>query len=294
MRLLLLFAFAILVSSSNPATAAIPNEPECADPDCSLAKLTTLRALASRGNKEASFSLGHIFMTNDSGVKQDFENAFYYFSKAARQGFAPANRQVAGMLARGIGTEVNMAEAKRVMRKAAERGVHKTAEEYAILVFTDENSTIDEYNDAIERLNAKVDAGTSYLANYLMAVLYIEGEHVTRDIDKALTLLEYPAQGNFANAQELITSLTASEYNGEDSTGQPAVHKTGLDPSIETIQVRGLSVQIDDVKELIIGKYWSTGRQTGSRIMGNGCTPTTPGCDVFDSVDGLNDSLHVN
>ncbi|MCP4281753.1 MAG: sel1 repeat family protein, partial [Alteromonas sp.] len=105
----------LLISTIISASVwAIPNQPECADEDCSLAKLNTLRALASRGHEQTSFSLGHIFMNPESGVKTDLENAYYYFDKSAKQGFLPAYRQAAGMAAQGIGTQKNMAEAKRL------------------------------------------------------------------------------------------------------------------------------------------------------------------------------------
>ena len=73
----------LLISTIISASVqAIPNQPECADEDCSLAKLNTLRALASRGHEQTSFSLGHIFMNPESGVKTDLENAYYYFDKS--------------------------------------------------------------------------------------------------------------------------------------------------------------------------------------------------------------------
>lgn len=134
--------FSVLGSAFFPTSVqAIPNQPVCVDEDCSLAKLNTLRALASRGHKQTSFSLGHMFMNPESGLKTDLENAYYYFRKSAKQGFYPAYRHAAGMAANGIGTEKDINEAKALMKKAAEKGVNRTAEEYSALVFADENAT---------------------------------------------------------------------------------------------------------------------------------------------------------
>lgn len=147
MKTALFYGIAALLLSTS--VYAIPNQPVCADEDCSFAKLNTLRALASRGNKEINFSLGHIFMNPESGIQTDLENAFYYFSKSARLGFGPAYRQAAGMAAQGIGTQKDLTEAKRLMKEGADRGVDRTAEEYAVLVFTDPNSTKEERETAI-------------------------------------------------------------------------------------------------------------------------------------------------
>ena len=140
----------LLISTIISASVwAIPNQPECADEDCSLAKLNTLRALASRGHEQTSFSLGHIFMNPESGVKTDLENAYYYFDKSAKQGFLPAYRQAAGMAAQGIGTQKNMAEAKRLMKFARpERSllVKPRTHELALILTADSSSEFpDEY-----------------------------------------------------------------------------------------------------------------------------------------------------
>lgn len=260
---------------------AIPNQPECADEDCSLAKLNTLRALSSRGHEQTSFSLGHIFMNPESGVKTDLENAYYYFDKSAKQGFLPAYRQAAGMAAQGIGTQKNMAEAKRMMKFAADQGVNRTAEEYAVLVFSDKASTQKEKETAITFLEAEVEEGMSYLANYLLAILHITGEFVEKDMVKAKTLLASPASGKYANSVELLKQLN----------GQPVVEQisdnsqqnTGFDSDIETITVTGISTNMVDVHALMLAELRRNHGQTGSRIKGNGCKAGEPSCVIMDS-----------
>ena len=272
----------LLISTILSASVwAIPNQPECADEDCSLAKLNTLRALASRGHEQTSFSLGHIFMNPESGVKTDLENAYYYFDKSAKQGFLPAYRQAAGMAAQGIGTQKNMAEAKRLMKFAADEGVNRTAEEYAVLVFSDNESTDEEKATAVEFLEAEVEEGMSYLANYVLAVLYINGEFVEKDMVKAKSLLAFPASGKYANSVELLQQLN----------GQPVVEQisdnsqqnSGLDSDIETITVTGISTNMVDVHALMLAELRRSHGQTGSRIKGNGCKAGEPSCVIMDS-----------
>ena len=272
----------LLISTIISASVqAIPNQPECADEDCSLAKLNTLRALASRGHEQTSFSLGHIFMNPESGVKTDLENAYYYFDKSAKQGFLPAYRQAAGMAAQGIGTQKNMAEAKRLMKFAADEGVNRTAEEYAVLVFSDNESTDEEKATAVEFLEAEVEEGMSYLANYVLAVLYINGEFVEKDIVKAKSLLAFPASGKYANSVELLQQLSGEKVIAQDNENPKST--AGLDSSIETITVTGISINMGDVHGLMLSELRKHHGQTGSRIKGNGCKRGDPQCVILDS-----------
>ena len=263
---------------------AIPNTPVCVDEDCSIAKLNTLRALASRGHKQTSFTLGHMFMNPESGLKTDLENAYYYFRKSAKQGFYPGYRQAAGMAASGIGTEKDINEAKALMKEAAEKGVDRTAEEYAALVVSDENASKEEREVAIAYLEAEVEEGMSYLANYLLALLYINGEHVTKDYDRAIALLQFPASGEYSNSVELLTQLNGNLEQDviENNADKPAIVTSKLDPNIETISIRGISENMVDLHALMLSELRKSHGQTGSRILGNGCKKGDPACEIIE------------
>ncbi|GEA08913.1 hypothetical protein KUL42_36740 [Alteromonas sp. KUL42] len=282
MKTALFYGIAALLLSTS--VYAIPNQPVCADEECSLAKLNTLRALASRGNKEINFSLGHIFMNPESGIQTDLENAFYYFSKSARLGFGPAYRQAAGMAAQGIGTQKDLTEAKRLMKEGADRGVDRTAEEYAVLVFTDPNSTKEERETAIAFLKEEVALGMSYLANYMLGILYIDGEYVPQDLDMAAELLAFPASGDYENSAELLAQLGHEEQNNIQTPTLVANSvSSGEDPDMETITITGLSVKLVDVHEMMLDQLRRFHGQTGSRIKGNGCTRDMPNCRFIES-----------
>ncbi|OES33388.1 sel1 repeat family protein [Alteromonas macleodii] len=220
-------------------------------------------------------------MNPESGVKTDLENAYYYFDKSAKQGFLPAYRQAAGMAAQGIGTQKNMAEAKRLMKFAADEGVNRTAEEYAVLVFSDNESTNEEKATAVEFLEAEVEEGMSYLANYVLAVLYINGEFVEKDMVKAKSLLAFPASGKYANSVELLQQLSGEKVIAQDNENPKST--AGLDSSIETITVTGISINMGDVHGLMLSELRKHHGQTGSRIKGNGCKRGDPQCVILDS-----------
>ncbi len=275
---------------SSAALAGPPAKPQCISEDCSIGKITTLQALSSRGNVEASFALGHVFLNNNSGVKTDYAMSYYYFDRAARYKFWPAIRQTAGMLARGIGVEQNIPAARERMLKAAKRGVDKAAEEYAVLVFSDPTANDEDHAQATEFLQEEVDKGMSYLANYTLAYLYMTGEYLPQDLDKARELLVFPANGNFANAQMILRQLESNELDTHQLAASAAntAKAWRLDPNIEVITVKGIGQDLASITYAVMDQLRLSHGQTGSRIKGNGCTERLPGCEILDASKPAN------
>ncbi|MBT0586065.1 tetratricopeptide repeat protein [Alteromonas oceanisediminis] len=268
---------------------------DCLDDSCSIAKLNTLKALSSRGNVEASYALGHLFLSNDSGVRVDLEQAYFYFDRAARYGFLPALRQVGGMLARGVGVEKNLAEARIYMRKAAEKNVDKAAEEFAAIVFSDPSSSSDDKQFALQKLQEEVDKGMSYLANYTLAHLYVEGVHVPQDLDVAQELLAFPASGEYANAKELLETLTDSgEISQQTAPDEAEARHISIENKFERIRVTGIGRSVADITFAVMDQLRLTHGQTGSRIKGNGCTHNMPGCEITGGGKSVNSMASIS
>ena len=269
---------------SSAALAGPPSKPQCISDECSIGKITTLQALSSRGNVEASFALGHVFMNNNSGVKTDYAMS-YYFDRAARYKFWPAIRQTAGMLARGIGVEQNLPAARKRMLKAARRGVDKAAEEYAVLVFSDPTANEEDRARATNYLRQEVDKGMSYLANYTLAYLHLTGDYVEQDVDKAMELLVFPASGHFANAQTILRQLESKDLDKREliENATETAKTWNIDPNVEVITVKGLRQDLASVTDAVMDQLRLSHGQTGSRIKGNGCTENLPGCEVLDA-----------
>lgn len=134
----------------------------------------------------------------------------------------------------------------------------------------------------------------SYLANYLLALLYINGEHVTRDYERATALLKFPASGKYSNSVDLFTQLdghleqtdaktaTGKGQGNESAAEQPNGLLSKLDPNIETISVTGISENMVDLHALMISELKKSHGQTGSRILGNGCKKGEPACVIVD------------
>jgi TPR repeat protein len=65
-------------------------------------------------------SKGNLYRKGN-GVGKDYEKAVYWYHKAAKQGFAGAQNNLAGMYEQGLGVPMNKSEAAKLYLKAAEQ-----------------------------------------------------------------------------------------------------------------------------------------------------------------------------
>ena len=79
----------------------------------------TLRAKADQGDAWAQLNLGAAY-DNGIGVPRDLEKAIYWYQKAAEQGLAEAQFNLAHLL---VDADISAARAAKWMAKAAEQGM---------------------------------------------------------------------------------------------------------------------------------------------------------------------------
>ena len=281
----------ILIFSTAQAEAA----GKCIRDYCSPAKLKTLQALAHRGNVEASFALGHMFLSESSGLEINPELSFKFFKKAARYGFLPAMRQSAGMLAKGVGVEKDLNAATKMLRKPVAKNVFKAAEEFAVIVFSNPEATEDDKRYAHKKLQERVEKRNSYMAHYTMAYLYLDDIHFPRDVSKAKALLAFPASGDYAYSKTLLTELNATGEKPIDVDEVLTASKSpSLEQQIERIKVMGIRPDLNTAVYYVMDQLRRTHGQTGSRIKGNGCQKNTPGCFITESGKSLDPIFRTN
>jgi uncharacterized protein len=80
------------------------------------------RPLAEKGNAEAQYRLGSLYMEG-KGVEHDDAAALKWFLRAAEQGYAAAQYNVGASYAEGAGVEKSDAEAAKWFRRAADQGM---------------------------------------------------------------------------------------------------------------------------------------------------------------------------
>ena len=83
--------------------------------------LTEFTSLAEKGNAEAQFILGVIYVEGKI-VPQDYKVAMLWYRKAAEQGDARAQNSLGAMYGKGLGVPLDYQTAMLWYRKAAEQG----------------------------------------------------------------------------------------------------------------------------------------------------------------------------
>ncbi len=130
--------------------------------------LPLFRKLAERGRVDAMHSIAHSHLYGVAGVKQDYDLAFSWFTRAAKGGCPQAMYHLGMCNANGYGTPVDLALAFDWYRKSAERGdedaMHRVGEalEKGLGTAPDRTEAIKWYrraadygqDDAAERLRA--------------------------------------------------------------------------------------------------------------------------------------------
>jgi localization factor PodJL len=92
----------------------------------------SLRAAAQQGEPGAQFEVAARF-AEGKGIKQDFQQAISWYSRASQKGFVPAQYRLATLYERGLGTPADITRAKVWYRRAADQGNVKSMHNLAVL-----------------------------------------------------------------------------------------------------------------------------------------------------------------
>lgn len=115
------------------------------------------RKLAEQGRLNAMHSIAHTYLYGIAGIKQDYDQAFAWFTRAANGGCPQAMYHLGMCSAKGYGTPVNPQLAAEWYRKSAERddedAMYELAKRYeeGLGVPADMNSAKRWYREAASR-----------------------------------------------------------------------------------------------------------------------------------------------
>ncbi len=93
---------------------------------------SSLRTAAQQGDPGAQFEVAARF-AEGKGMKQDFQQAIVWYSRASQKGFVPAQYRLATLYERGLGTPADVTRAKVWYRRAADQGNVKSMHNLAVL-----------------------------------------------------------------------------------------------------------------------------------------------------------------
>ncbi len=170
-------ALAASAPSSSDSVSDILQEAKNAYNDGYYDKALTLFHKIS-DDKEAAQMIGVIYY-NGNGVKQDYNEAFRWISKAAELGNANAQTTLGVLYQNGHGVTKDQTEAARWFRKAAEQG---EASGQVLLgnMYREGNGVSRDYAEAIRWFQRAADQGSSS-GQLFLGLMYFEGKGVKKD-----------------------------------------------------------------------------------------------------------------
>ena len=107
------------------------------------------RVDAERGDATAQFNLGCYYYSGEKGLPQSYSEAVKWYTKAANQGYAPAQNNLGYCYEKGYGISQSLLVAKKWYEKAAAQG----------------NSTAKKNGERIKRMEAEKNAKKTSIAN---------------------------------------------------------------------------------------------------------------------------------
>jgi TPR repeat protein len=133
------------------------------------------------------------------GVPQDYNEAFKWFTKAAKQGNVDAQFKLGGMYYEGRGVPQDSKEAIKWFTKSAEQG--DTAAQFSLgLMYNTGAGVPRDYNEAVKWFTKSAEHGEA-AAQYSLGLMYDTGAGVPRDYNEAVKWYTKAAEQGFDKAQ---------------------------------------------------------------------------------------------
>jgi len=175
--------------------------------------LSHLRDESRKGDPDAQYTLGQ-FYYYAIGVRQDSDQAVYFWRKAAEQGLPEAQYsmgQACSIL--NIGGQMNHSEAVRWFIKAADQGHIEAVSNLARQLWAGEGIKMDK-TEGIKLWKRAADSGVAHAAT-MVGRCYANGDGVEKDAVEAIRWFEKAKSLGDSTADEKIKNVKA----GKDPLG---------------------------------------------------------------------------
>ena len=160
--------------------------------------VTNYRKAAEQGYAEAQKNLAYMY-DNGKGVEQSYTEAVKWYRKAAEQGYAAAQFNLANMYNNGKGVEQSYTEAVKWYRKAAEQGNAKAQNNLANMYY-DGEGVEQSYTEAVKWYRKAAKQGNAK-AQFNLAEMYYNGEGVKQSNTEAVKWYRKAAEQGDEDAQ---------------------------------------------------------------------------------------------
>ena len=200
---------------------------------------------ADAGNSAAQKNLAICYF-NGYGVEKDVEKAVYWWQKAADAGNSAAQKNLAFCYLKGDGVEKNVEKAVYWWQKAADAG-NSAAQFNLAICYLKGDGVEKDVEKAVYWWQKAADAGDS-TAQYRLAFCYLKGEGIEKDVEKAVYWWQKAADAGDSDAEYML-ELCCKMFNIKDSVN--------INPhEIGNIGECNTASYSDDGKRCL--RYWGT------------------------------------
>jgi TPR repeat protein len=159
---------------------------------------------AEAGIADAQYQLGHAYHVGEGAV-QNYETAFYWYTKAAEQGNSEAQNNLGILYQNGLGVSRDYEQAFDWYTKAAEQGNSWAPSNLGDL-YKNGQGVSQDYEKAFDWYTKAAEQGNSWAQNSL-GVLYEKGQGVSQDYEKAFDWYTKAAEQGYSWAQNNLGTL---------------------------------------------------------------------------------------
>ena len=200
---------------------------------------------ADAGNSAAQKNLAFCYLKGD-GVEKNVEKAVYWWQKAADAGNSAAQFNLAICYLKGDGVEKDVEKAVYWWQKAADAG-DSTAQYRLAFCYLKGEGIEKDVEKAVYWWQKAADAGDS-TAQYRLAFCYLKGEGIEKDVEKAVYWWQKAADTGDSDAEYML-ELCCKMFNIKDSVN--------INPhEIGNIGECNTASYSDDGKRCL--RYWGT------------------------------------
>ena len=171
------------------------------------ASLSRVRKAAEQGDAKAQFDLA-VMCYKGRGLQQDYAEAARWYRKAADQGYAKAQMNLGDMYHDGKGVPLDYAEAFRWCQKAAEQGDARAQDAVGYMHATGQGVSQD-YAEAIRWYKKAAEQGDA-VAQQSLGYMYSQGQGVSQDYTEANRWYLKAAEQGDARAQYSLGYMYAA------------------------------------------------------------------------------------
>ena len=204
MRHLLIIIFSLFLCLSISYSQDSDSSVEDSNPFDSIIDFKTTLSLAEDGYVSAQYNLGLWYYKGD-GVKQDYEQAIEWFSRAAQQDNSSAQFNLGLLYYKGEGVVRDYEQASEWYRRSAQQGDYAAQYNLGLMYYKGEG-VVQDYKQAFEFF--RLSASQGYVsAQFNLGKMYFKGEGIEKDYIEAIEWFTKSAEGGDTGAQEILDMI---------------------------------------------------------------------------------------